>query len=488
MKNGAVYIRVSTDKQEELSPDAQKRLILEYAKKNNILITSDFIFTENGISGRKAEKRPEFQKMIGFAKSKEKPFEVILVWKFSRFARNQEESIVYKSLLKKNDIEVISISEPLIDGPFGSLIERIIEWMDEYYSIRLSGEVIRGMTENAMRGAYQSVPPLGYDYVGRKEVPIVNEKEKEVIQFIYAKYLEGNPLTRIARELNENGIFSKKGNKFEARTIEYILKNPFYIGKIRWNYSSRGRELKEESEWIVSQGKHKSIVSEEIFNKTQEKLLKNVRKMKSRDVSVCKHWLSGVLVCSSCGRSLSFSKASRNKKTYNHFQCWGYAKGMCEKSHSLPEWSAIDSVIIGLEKATLSDKICYKVLRDKEKNDSELEILNESLKGINKKEDRIKQAYRNGIDTLDEYRENKEIITKEKMEIERKIKEIDLAFNPSTKNIDDEKIIQNIGDVISVLKSEDIGFEEKGKAIRSVVQKIVYNKEDFSFDFHFYLQ
>ena len=76
---------------------------------------------------------------------------MILVWKFSRFARNQEESIVYKSMLKKDNVDVISVSEPLIEGPFGSLIERIIEWMDEYYSIRLSGEVLRGMKEKALQ-------------------------------------------------------------------------------------------------------------------------------------------------------------------------------------------------------------------------------------------------------------------------------------------------------------------------------------------------
>lgn len=110
------------------------------------------VFFEIGISGRKADKRPEFQKMIGLAKSSDHPVDVILVWKFSRFARNQEESIVYKSLLRKqSNVDVVSVSEPLIDGPFGSLIERIIEWMDEYYSIRLSGEVLRGMKEKATK-------------------------------------------------------------------------------------------------------------------------------------------------------------------------------------------------------------------------------------------------------------------------------------------------------------------------------------------------
>lgn len=71
---------------------------------------------------------------------------------------------MYKSMLKKqHGVDVVSITEPLIDGPFGTLIERIIEWMDEYYSINLSTEVIRGMTEKALRGGYQCTPPLGYE-------------------------------------------------------------------------------------------------------------------------------------------------------------------------------------------------------------------------------------------------------------------------------------------------------------------------------------
>ena len=93
------YVRVSTDKQEELSPDSQEKLLRDYAARNNIVILK--IFFELGVSGRKAKKRPQFQEMIAAAKSPDHPVDLILVWKFSRFARNQEESIVYKSLLKK---------------------------------------------------------------------------------------------------------------------------------------------------------------------------------------------------------------------------------------------------------------------------------------------------------------------------------------------------------------------------------------------------
>lgn len=233
MKTACAYIRVSTDKQEELSPNAQKRLILDYCKKNNYQISEEFLFIENGISGKKADKRPQFQKMIRMAKSKEHPFDIILVWKFSRFARNQEESIVYKSLLKKSNVEVISISEPLIDGPFGSLIERIIEWMDEYYSIRLSGEVMRGMTEKALHGGYQSALPYGYRYDNSHSCPQIYEPEAKIVTIIFDLYNEGKSFLEIARYINLLGCKTKRGAAFEHRTIRYILENPFYKGYVR---------------------------------------------------------------------------------------------------------------------------------------------------------------------------------------------------------------------------------------------------------------
>ena len=184
MRTAAAYIRVSTDGQLEYSPDSQLKVIRDYAQKHDFLLPEAYIFREEeGISGKEAKKRPAFMRMIGIAKQKPKPFDCIILWKFSRFARNQEESIVYKSLLKKkHNVDVISVSEPLVDGPFGSLIERIIEWMDEYYSIRLSGEVTRGMMEKARRGGYQARPPLGYRIIDRGKPPvIVPEDRKSVV-------------------------------------------------------------------------------------------------------------------------------------------------------------------------------------------------------------------------------------------------------------------------------------------------------------------
>ena len=171
VKIAAAYIRVSDERQDEYSPDSQLKLIRDYAKKNGYYVPDEYVFFDDGISAKSAKRRTEFNKMIGLAKEKEPPFESIFVWKFSRFARNQEEAIVYKSMLKKNHVDVVSISEPIIDGAFGTLIERIIEWMDEYYLINLSTEVKRGMMEKFSRGEIVSQPPQGYDTIDGNYVP-----------------------------------------------------------------------------------------------------------------------------------------------------------------------------------------------------------------------------------------------------------------------------------------------------------------------------
>ena len=101
-----------------------------------MLLPEDLIFVDEGISGRNTKTRTAFNTMIGLAKSKEKPFDVILVWKYSRFARNREDSVVYKSMLRKElNIDVISISEDVGDDKMAILFEAMIEAMDEYYSI-----------------------------------------------------------------------------------------------------------------------------------------------------------------------------------------------------------------------------------------------------------------------------------------------------------------------------------------------------------------
>lgn len=479
VKKGAAYIRVSTDRQEELSPDAQKRLILEYAHKNQILIPPENIYFEQGISGRFVSKRPAFQTMIGRAKSKEHPFDIILVWKFSRFARNQEESIVYKSMLQKDHVEVVSISEPVIDGPFGSLIERIIEWMDEYYSIRLSGEVHRGMTEKALRGGYQSLPPYGYIFE-KNAPPRINPSQASVIRHIYREYLSGKSLTNISRDLNSLGICTAKGNSFEPRTVKYILENPFYYGKIRWNYTKRGGKRKQPDEWIITQGRHEPLISESDWLSVQSLIKKENLSPGPRDITSCRHWLSGILKCSSCGSSLSYNSCGK------YFQCWKYGKGMCSISHSVSAKVIESNVIAGLKASVFSCGLKYQteVLPSPEFQEEEKEILLEQYKKHLVKERRIQEAYESGIDTLEDYAANKNRLKEEKEILKDKIRSLSSPRNFYRK----KGAIHSITSAAELLSDPNTDYEIKGKVLRSVTEKIVYDKVNGNLVFFFYLE
>lgn len=451
-KNGALYIRVSTDKQEELSPDAQRRLLLDYAKQHNIIIANEMIFQDNGISGRKAEKRPEFMRMISTAKSPAHPIDIILVWKFSRFARNQEEAIVYKSMLKKQcDVDVVSITEPIIDGVFGTLIERIIEWMDEYYSINLSQEVKRGMTENALRGGYQSSPCLGYRSEKSGEPFVVYPPEKEIVTYIFEEYANGKDATAISRYLNEHGFHLRRGGLFEKRKIDRIIQNRFYIGKVIWNGIERN-------------GKHETFISEELFQRANERLQSVNYKVKARNISSCKHWLSGILKCNTCGATLCYSQNS----CYAYFICWKYSKGYhpesCSISAKLAERAVLDYIKIVMN----GKQYDYKVIKRKSSLDS-IDSIQKELDKISISELRIKNAYEASVYTLEEFKESRERLQSKRKKLESLLSQA----QPQDETVNNQERIQNIYDTLT---SDSISYEEKGMVIRTVVDSITYDK------------
>lgn len=485
-RTGALYIRVSTDKQEELSPDAQIRLGLEYAKQHNIYIPDNFIFRDDGISGKKADRRPAFKALIAHARAKEHPIDCILVWKFSRFARNQEESIVYKSMLARDKVDVISISEPLPDGPFGSLNERIIEWMDEYYLTNLSSEVTRGMTENAMRGNYQAAPGIGYKSAGYRQPPVKDPETFPILTYIDRWFMEENLTTRqISVKLNAMGFRTKRGNLFETRTIEYIIRNPFYAGKIRWNYTERGRRLKSEEEVIIVDGKHEPAWSWEHYLEMNKKLdaiaaANTAGERKKRDISSCRHWLSGTLFCSSCGKSLA---ASGSKKKPG-FQCWAYCKGLCTESHYISYEMAEAGVIEGLEALLSSDTIFYEIIHSSSGNQEKEKELEQTLSRLNERERRAKDAYLNEIDTLEEYKETKFRINEERAGIKKELDALYDTLHAQSKEADDKCMIERVEEVLMILKNPDIDYEKKGIALRGIIDRIIFDRKNTVFDFH----
>ena len=469
LRVAALYVRVSTHDQDELSPDAQIRLGLEYAKSNQIIVPKEYIFVES-VSGRKAKNRHEFQRMIGMAKSQEHPFDVIIVWKFSRFARNQEESIVYKSMLKKDKVDVISISEPLVDGPFGSLIERIIEWMDEYYSIRLSGEVIRGMKEKALRNGYQISPPLGYNAVGDGKPYVINEEEFVIVQYIFDQFdILDRDCTAIARSLNESGYRTRRGSLFEKRNIERVLKSPFYYGLVSWNDTS-------------FMGTHEVRLTKERYDQRMEKINSRYSPIRRRNVSTCTHWLTGLVKCGCCGASLVYNGLNHCP----HFQCWKYAKGFHNGSQFITEKNLIAAVNEYFESILAGSEFTYKYrppetsdLNDKKK------VLQDELDKLSSRERRIKLAFENEIDTLEEYAENKKRLKIERERIESELAELEGESSEHT--LSKEDALAKVRNVYDIIRNPDIDKDVKGTAMRSLVESITYDKENQKLEFIFYI-
>lgn len=471
LQRGACYIRVSTEDQKEFSPDAQLKAIKNYAKSNNIIIDDDYIFIDEGISGRHADKRPAFQEMIKQAKSKPKKFDVILVHKFDRFARSREDSVVYKSLLKKEcGIRVVSITESIEDDKFSVILEAMLEAMAEYYSLNLADEVKKGMTEKANRGQYQATPPFGYK-MENKQLQIVDEEAKAV-KLIFDKYISGEMnFLQISRYINNLGYRTHRGNLFENRTIEYILNNPVYCGMSRWTPTGKIKRNYNNPDSIIKDSEHEPIISKETFETAQKLLLKNKsinRKFYKGTNSNNLHWLNGLVRCKLCGKTFV-----RNQKDF--YQCNGYVKGQCVKSQ-LVKISKIEAAILEQIKKDFSSNIELNVkLNSYKKNDDELLLIYSQLEKMSEKESRIKEAYINGIDSIEEYKNNKKDLQEQKDILNIKLEELKKKSNKKSK---DETLKENLKNVYEVLSDESIDMKHKYEVSHMVIDSIYFLRDE----------
>jgi DNA invertase Pin-like site-specific DNA recombinase len=477
LKTAAAYIRVSTDNQTELSPDSQIKEIRKYAKQHGYIVPNEYIFRDDGISGRRAEKRPEFIRMIAIAKQKPAPFCAVLLWKFSRFARNQEESIFYKGMLSRNNVEVKSISEPILDGPFGSLIERIIEWFDEFYSINLSGEVKRGMTERVERGGAVSIPAFGYDIVDKKYV--VNPETAPIVRQIYADYLSGMGALQIAHKLNDLGVRTTRGNLWENRTVDYILRNPVYIGKIRWNPNGRTRRNYDDPNIMIVDGQHEPIIDEDSFNKVQAVYDVNQKRHARYAHDTGKKYmymLHGLVKCSDCGASLSMSAKGQG------LQCIRYAKGQCKTSHYISLNKINEKVIRYIDVAFSTgvfDLVVKPTAAQQEPSQIDVEALIEKEL---KKYARIKEAFEAGIYTVEELRESRELIDERINALQKQ------AVKPrQSQDALRRKIIEQNKDAVQTLRDPSVSEQAKNDLLRSFVDHIIFDRENSRISAKFYI-
>ncbi len=474
LKIGAAYIRVSDERQDEYSPDSQLKKIREYAAKDGCQIPDEYVFYDDGISGKSTRRRDDFNRMVAIAKEKNHPFNVIYVWKFSRFARNQEESMVYKNLLRKKGVSVISVSEPIPEGHFGTLIERIIEWMDEFYLINLGTEVVRGMTEKVTRGEPTSGPPFGYIMKEKRYYPDEEGGTANIVREVFDRYNSGEGQRSIAIDLGIRGVRTKMGNPPENRWIDYMLNNPVYVGKLRWSQNGvravSKRDYHNENVLVIN-AIHEPIISTEVWEKTQ-KLLEAQKAMYpkyAKKEQPIEYMMKGLVRCGSCGATLALSSATSGKAKTRTMQCCNYSRGSCHVSHSITIPKIESAFMEGLRCAL--DTKQFAIETKKTQKAESFVIDYENLISIEERKlARAKEAYLAEIDTLEQYAEHKREISKR---IDALIAKRD---REQLTKIDVDAFAKKVSKVVEFIQREDISDKAKNEALHTVIDKVIYEK------------
>ena len=313
----ALYARVSSDRQDvDLSVAAQLRALRDYARNNGYSVAREYV--DEAESGRIAD-RPQFRNMIDEGGKATAPFQVILVWKFSRFTRKREHAVAFKSMLRRKGIRVVSITEHADDSPTGKLMEAIIESVDEFYSENLAQEVVRGMRESASRGYFlASRAPFGYRRIkvsdGVKDRPTleVDPVAAPIVKEIFESSRRGNGLKEICKELNGRGI-TNRGRRWQKNIVHYLLTNEAYTGTAVWGVKSKDEKAQEpvrvENAWPA-------LVSRETFDLVQQGLHERAPTVQRPARVGSQYLLSGLLRCGVCGKPYSAQGAKSGQFAY----------------------------------------------------------------------------------------------------------------------------------------------------------------------------
>jgi site-specific DNA recombinase len=313
----AIYARCSDSKQaeKELSIPAQLEACRTEAMRLGWVVVQEFI--DEGISGR-TDDRPAFQDMIARAKENPRPFDVILLWKLSRFARNREHASFYKNLLRKRGVTVTSLHERVDDSAQGRLIEGIFEAMDQFYSENLAQDTKRGMVRKAKQGQWVG-GRIAYGYrvertQGRAKDAhlMLDENEAPLVRRIFADAARGVGAATIARTLNREGIPTRNGRKWTNDMVLYLLRNRAYLGELRWGKADDGSGQPA----VIVPNAHEPLIDQETFDRIGEQIAERVIERVSPRRLASEYLLSGLLRCGHCGAAFIGHAAKSGQVQY----------------------------------------------------------------------------------------------------------------------------------------------------------------------------
>ena len=378
-----IYARYSSDSQREESIAGQIRECTEYAGYNGITIIGTYI--DRALSA-KTDNRPEFQRMI--KDSTRHVFNVIIVWKLDRFARNRYDSAHYKNILRKNGVKVISAKENISDGPEGIILESMLEGYAEYYSAELSEKIHRGQKENALKGRNNGGGiPLGY-MLGDDQKLMINPLTAPLVQEAFTRYAEGETMKTIVDSFNDRGLRTKKNQAFTLNSFNVLFNNKKYIGEYKYQD-------------VIIPGGVPAIVSEELFERVQVRKNKNKR-APARSKADEEYLLTTKLICGDCERLfIGESGTSHTGKTHYYYKCAGAKRRRgCKKKTVKKDWIERIVVIWTVNKVLKDEeieRIADKLVIIQEQENVLLPSLHRQLAETEKGIDNLLNAIQQGL-------------------------------------------------------------------------------------------
>lgn len=493
MNRYAMYLRKSrADLEAEAHGEGEtlarhKKMLSDLAAKKNIEIADIY---EEVVSGDSIEGRPRIQALLRAIE--ERSYTGVFCMDIDRLARGDtiDQGIIARAF-RMSGTKIITPKKEY--DPNSEFDEEYFEF--ELFMARREFKIIgrriqRGRIESAKEGRFiGSTAPYGYN-----KVKIKNDKgytlepnpdESKVVQLIYELYLRGDGKMVIARKLDAFGIRSRSGNKWSSATVVNILKNPVYIGKVRWGYRKYTKELtngtitkrrEKNSDCVYVDGLHPPIISESDFNKAQELLRTRYCPPKRTD-SELKNPLAGLIFCGKCGSAMT--RLGENKRSrYATLKCSNrYCDTVASKLY-LVEQSVIDFLENWIKE--------YKISVEKNSplpSEATIDLHHQKLTDMNAEREKLKTQINNTYDLLEQGIYTHEIFKERSETLSRKLSDIEqsiVAKENEIKDIENNIALRNdfiphFEALLAVYRTTD-NIAEKNRMLKSLVRHVTYTK------------
>ena len=493
-----IYLRLShEDIEKNNSIEAQRMITTEYAQKNKYNIVEEYV--DNGYSGM-LDSRPEFDRMIIDILTNK--INMVIVKDISRLTRNKNKTGYYTEVLfPDNDVRFISVTEMIDSGEKYEIDDSIMlrGIINQYYVADISKKIKSVKTNKKKKGKYvEHNVPYGYKKDSKDKYKVlVDENVADNVKLIYKMYLLGYSQGKIAKHLTLLGIDTPKKykgqktkiNEWRNDSVGRILKDPFYTGQMIINkfvtdYKTKKTKLTPREKWILVQGKHEALVSEEDYNLVQKRLEENFHPQKHQ----YNYLLKGLVNCGHCKARMQYKYRTRTKVKNKYLEkpqkTWYYKCRMiyrfpsiCNRGHTIQEKKLNEIVIKSLKKRLSRYKIddyTGKVIDRYKKNSANYKLLEQYRKRKKKLKLDITILYNKKIENMISIEEFKYKYAKLKEEI----KNIELKIEELEKVCKEKAIDDSLGKIIMDFKC---GKEFTNDIIKLLIDRIeVY--EDMKID------